>query len=297
MDCTDRVPARSRSGTRFGPWMAPAVVVAEVVLVLSGVLSLRWAVISGVALEIVLAAVIGGRLVVATKGYVSSRASGRDLWTAAEDGLAQVVPRPLARFIVVEPRLWWALAQWCTGRPGRGSASFGYHRGLRLLFWAIFIFTCVELVVVDTVLVLAVSDRIWLWISLGLHLYALVALLGFWASFVTRPHLLGPDELALRDGVFGEVAIPYSAIVDVAARTANAGGMGGRSGLRIDEATRTARLSVGTSTTVVLSLDPTVPVRTGRGEQIAVDRFLLTVDRPGDFVASLRDRVDSRGSR
>ncbi len=257
----------------------------------SGALSLRWAVLSGVVIEALLWVTAGTRLIIAARSFRSSRSAGRDLWSAVEDGFAQVVPRKMARFIVLEPRLWLALARLCARRNrAGGSRAFAYHRGLRTLFWALFVYTGAELVVVEIVLALALRSRLWLWVSLGVHGYALIWLLGLWASFVTRPHRADDDALRIRDGVFSEVLIPYQAITGVRAATA-AAGLGGRTGLKVDAERGTAWLAVGPQTTVTLALDPGVPIETTDGDELHLSDFSLTVDDPHGFVDAVRARI------
>jgi len=134
------------------------------------------------------------------------------------------------------------------------------------------------------VLALAMPGSAWVWVGAGVHLYALAWLAGLWASFPTRPHVLGDDALYARDGVFTEVVVPYTAIHG--ARVVRGSNLG-RSGFKIDPERRAATLALG-DTTVVLDLDPGVqPLVNGDRPPGPVATLAISVDRPQDFVQAL----------
>lgn len=268
---------------RIGPWLTPAVVLIEVVLVASGVMRLRDAVIALVVIEVVFALVAGSRMIVAARSYRAGRAAGYDSWTAAEDGLAEFVPRKLARVMLIEPRLMACLGRWVTGRHNaRAADAFGYHRGLRPLLFMIIALVVVEGLVVDVLIGALWPSGPWVWIALALHVWAVIWLLGFYASLVVRPHELLPDGLHLRDGIFAEVVVPYPAITG--ARAAHRTNLG-RSSLKIDDATGVGLLAMGDAT-VTLTLDPTQPI----GPAAGLSRLDITVDDPGGFLEQLQHR-------
>lgn len=78
---------------RIGPWITPVLVLAEVVLVWTGVLSLLDAVIV-IVVEILLAVAVIGRRTVAIRAFRGDRRGGEDVWTAAGNGLSEILPRP-----------------------------------------------------------------------------------------------------------------------------------------------------------------------------------------------------------
>jgi hypothetical protein len=141
--------------------------------------------------------------------------------------------------------------------------------------------------VVDTVLALAIPGSVWVWVAGGVHLYALGWLTGLWASFATRPQplgLLGDDALYVRDGVFTEVVVPYTAIHGP--RLVRGSNLG-RSGIKIDPELRAATLALG-DTTVVVDVDPAAQLLVN-GNRLPgpVVTLAITVDRSHDFVQAL----------
>lgn len=280
------------AGRRLVPWLTPLLGAADVALVTSGLVAIRTAVIVGVAVEAVLWLTAISGVLAAVRRYRSSRAEGLDAWAAAEDGLAQVVPRPLARLLLVEPRLAVCLVGWATGRhEGRLPGSFSYDKNLRPLLGAVLALVVLEGAMAEALLTVVLPHTPWVWIALGVHCYALVWLAGFYASMVTRPHRLGIDELVVRDGIFTELVIPYRAIAQ--ARAALSSNFG-RSGLKVDPRTGIATLAYGDAN-VALDLDTDQPVSvasTRTALHLAV--LHITVDDPPRFVKALHERTSTQ---
>lgn len=275
-----------------GPWATPLLAVVEVILVTSGLLAVRTAVIAGVVIEAAFWVTALSRTAAAARRYRSGRALGLDGWVAAEDALAQLVPRPIARVLLVEPRLLSCLVRWATGRhEGRAPGACSYHRNLRPLLVAIVALVAGEGAVVETLLALLVPGSPWVWVALAVHAYALVWIAGFLASLVTRPHRIAPDALLVRDGVFSELRIPYGAIADARiTRRANFG----RSGLKVDAASASAILAMGDAN-VKLDLDPAAEIhRSGASAPLHLRILSITVDDPPAFVRALHIRCAGR---
>ena len=274
---------------RGAPWLTPAVALIEVALVGSGILTLRNAVIIVLALESLFAIIAISRVVAAVRTYRAGRGAGRDGWRAAEDALAQVVPRKAARALLIEPRLVACLVRWISGRhDGRSPDSFGYERGLRSLLAVLCGLLVVEGVVVDVLVAAFVPSGPWIWIAVGLHVYGLIWLTGFYASLVVRPHEFTPEGLRVRDGIFAELLVPYAAIT--AARPVHHTNFG-RSGLKI-AGSGAGLLAIGDAT-VVLLLDPRVAIPVSTRPNISLTRLAITVDDASGFLRRLRS--GSRG--
>jgi|GEM_PF-6741633 len=274
---------------RLGPWVVPTLLVVEVALVLSGRLALGTAVIVIVGVELLLALIAGARIVAAVRVIRNSRASGIDSWEAAEDGLARLVPRPVARVILIEPRLLACLVRWLIGRHGASAATtFHYRRSMGLLIWTCFALVLVEGVIVELVLTLVLPHSLWPWVSLGLHIYALVWLAGFYASMVTRPHRLGERGLWVRDSVFNEVVVPYTAITNARSEVyANTG----RSGFKVTD--HSAVLAYGDAT-VAVTLAPEHSLHVnGEPTSTPVSVIRFTADDSQAFVRAL-DQAQQR---
>ena len=265
---------------RAGPWLTPALAAVEIVLVATRLVTLRDAVIVIVVVEAALAVTVAFRMRAAARRYRSERARGVDGWAAAEDGLARIVPRRLARVLLIEPRLFACLARWVTGRhEGRSPGAFGYHRGARPLFAVVVALVVIEGAVVDAFLA-ALTSGPWVWVGLGVHLYAVVWLGGCYASLAVRPHRLSAGALLVRDGIFAELVVPYDAIAR--ARVAHRPNFG-RSGLRADDAGGGATLAFGDAT---VALDLARPLAAGR-RHTPITTLHLTADEPAAFVTAV----------
>ena len=73
-------------------WLLPALIAAEAVLVWSGLLELRDAVIVIVAVEVLLVIVGMGEVLLIARCFRRGRAEGLDAWRALEEGLALIIP-------------------------------------------------------------------------------------------------------------------------------------------------------------------------------------------------------------
>lgn len=274
---------------KIGPWATPALVVAEIVLVWSGLLSIGGAVIIAVLVESLLAVTAITRGLAAWRCFREGRAAGRAVWIAAEDGLAQIAPRPLARALLIEARMWACLLSWVGGRhDGNRPGAFSYRGGLHALLVAVLAFTVVEGATVEVVLAAAFPHSAWPWIVLALHGYGVVWLAGLLASLHTQPHLLDTQVLRLRDSIFAEIVIGYAAITDV--RRIHESGLA-RSGFKTDPATGSARLTYGDAT-IVLTLDPVQTIEiNGQPVSERLHSLSITVDDPGTFQQALAARL------
>lgn len=277
------------TGRRVGPWLTPAVLVADVVLVWSGMFDWGTAVVLVVGLEALLWLILAGRTVAAVRRYRDARDTGMDGWAVAEDALAEVVPRRLARFVLLEPRLWACLARWATGRhDGHRPGAYAYHDCVRITIWVAIGLTVLEGGLAELILALALPGSVWVWVAAGVHAYALALLAGFYASLITRPHLIEADVLRLRESVLTEVTVPSSAIRS--ARAASSPGRG-RTWWRVDTdtetGTTTGTLAYGDAN-VILDLDPDQPILVNaRPCPTRLDTLVLTADDPRGFTAAL----------
>lgn len=275
-----------------GPWILPVVVVLELIFVVSGRLDIGVAVGVAAAVEVLLVLTAVGRARAAVRSVRGALATGCDFWLASEDGLAQLMPRRLAHLILIEVRLWTALGRRLTARHGgQEGTAFGYHHGMAPLIWVIVALVAVEGAVVELVLLIALPHTPWPWISLALHAYSLIWVIGLLAAMTTRPHLLAGDELRLRDGVFAEIVIPVAAIRG--ARPTRHPNLG-RSGFTVDDEHQTATLAHADAT-VALSLDPLQRITVnGATYDGPLTTMRITVDNPDRLVAALRNRTAPR---
>lgn len=274
-----------RMSRRIGPWAAPATVAAEALLVGTGRLSFEGAVVWLVVIELVLCVTVAHRMVAAHRRFRSARGDGVDVWRAAEDGLAELVPRALAHGILLEPRLWWALIRWATRRGAVAGETFRYDASLRPILYAAVALVVVEGAAVEFVVAGLTSGMTWVWVSLAIHLYAVIGLLGLLAGFATRPHTVTREAVVLRDGVFREIRVPVDAVAGVRVRRRQ---MFGRSGLRVDEG---VVVMCHGDATLRIELNPETPLRVitrvgrPREEILTLD---VTADDPAAMAHAIR---------
>lgn len=239
-------------------------------------MSARSLLIAVTVVEVLLVAVAARGVFVAVRSWRANRAAGLDGWGAAEEGLAGILPRKVARLLLIEPRLFVSMIRWLCRKTG-SEDGFGYQRGIRPLLAVIVGVLAVEGVIAD-VLVATLLSGPWVWLVLVVHLYAVWWFVAFYASMVVRPHEAAADALRVRDGIFAELVVPWPAVRGVeVVRRPNFG----RSGFKRDPTSSACLLAVGDAT-VRLELDPQQPVRTPDGP-IGLSTLAITVDEPFAF--------------
>ena len=277
--------------------LVPLVVLAEVILVWSGVMDLGDAVLVVAGLEALLFLVGLGGLVLVVRRYRKEREAGLEPWRALEDGLSLVLPRTVARFILHEPRLFVSLFRWTFRRVRLADHEFAYHRRslMRAIVPMVIVTSPVELLVVH-LLAQALSPWGWLkWALLALGVYAIFWLLGLYASLVALPHRLERTGLRLRQGVFAEGFVPYGEIENVERTGRKAPTFGdGLSHVTEEDA---LYLTTGGKTDFALRLRAPRSVRGFLKETEPASRIHLAVDEPDRFVRELRQRIEASVSR
>ncbi|MDT9693124.1 hypothetical protein Q5762_33335 [Streptomyces sp. P9(2023)] len=150
-------------------------------------------------------------LLVATAGlvtYVRLRRRGR----SARQALGELVPEPVLRLLGHELRLMVSLVRWVGRRRvgvRPGDQAFPHARDQAALIYG-FAFVCL----VETV---GMSYLLADWpvvhgIVLVLDVYTVLFVLGLHAASVTRPHVLTPDALRLRQAAHVDLHIPLDRI-------------------------------------------------------------------------------------
>ena len=271
----------------------PALVAAEVVLVWSGVMDLRDAVIVVAGLEALLLVVGAGNLLLIVRRYRRGRQEGLDGWAALEDGLALVLPRKVARLAVKEPKLLVSLFRWAFGRVRLADDEFAYHARsiMRALLPMVILTSPIELLVVH-LLAQALSPWGWVkWALLVLGVYAILWLLGLYASLVALPHRLEEEGLRLRHGVFAEGFVSYEEIEEAERVGRRAPAFGdGLSHVPEEDALYVA---VGGKTDVTLRLRAPLSVGGFLKESAPTRIVHLAADDPERLVRQLRRRVET----
>jgi hypothetical protein len=268
-------------------WLLPALVAVEAVLVWSGLLELRDAVIVVVAVEVLLVIVGMGEVLLVARLYRRGRAEGLDAWRALEEGLALIMPRRVAKVLVLEPRLWVCLVRWVLRSSQRGEDDFSYRKRSLAggLVAVVALTTPVELLIWEILVP-------WAWLRIALlvlGIYALFWVFGFYASLAVLPHRLGVNGLRLHYGAFAQGFIPYSEIQKIERRIRKAPKPG--DGLQTCSEENALYLATGGKT------DLTLRLRTPQ----TIDGLLLTsepatvvhlsADQPEKMTSKLRQRV------
>ncbi|MHB1134950.1 MAG: hypothetical protein ACYC4L_21475 [Chloroflexota bacterium] len=277
-----------RAGLERGlKWLLPLLVVAEVALVRLELLDLGTALWVAIGVEALLLIVGGRQLFVAWRRYRRERRAGLNPWLALEEGVAVLLPRPLARVVVLEPRLWAYLFLWLSRRFRRRENEFAYHkRSVMTTFLLLLAFTTpVELLLLELLVPWG-----WLrWLLLVLSVYALIWLNALYASLVVLPHRLEADGLRLRFGVLAEVLVPYTAIAEVTAEHRRA--PGGAEGLRAQPEAGVAYLAANGTTDLTLRLRQPLSLQGLLNRTPPVTTLHVAVDEPHRLAASLATRL------
>ena len=264
-------------------WLLPALGVGQFLLIRTGVLDGRSALVAGAALEGLILLLAIRQLLVAWRAYRRERAAGLDVWGALEDGLAVLMPRAVARFAVLEPKLWYCLLRWAARRPA-APESFGYQR--RALIGPVLLLAVITLPA-ELLAVELLAPWAWLRIVLGVgSIYSLCWLAGFYASLRVLPHALEGEGLRVRFGAFAEGTVPYAQIAAIALERRRA--PGGKDGLQVGRTT--AYIGTGGRTDLTLHLRTPVTLRGLRGAGQPTTVVCLAADEPESFAQAIARR-------
>jgi len=218
----------------------------------------------------------------------SNAAQGHDPGgsSAIERALGGFLPLPLARYAAAELLLWWYLARWISRRPVP-AGSFSYHRRSPIgpLLIVVALTTPIEVLLIELLLPWG-----WLrWLLLIAAVYAVVWMVGFYASMTVLQHRVEEGGVRVRYGLLNEAFVPYAAIAEIRLERVRATGT--REGLRVDGEEHSARLNVGGRTDITLVLSAPISLRTFRGSTPPVTRLSLAADDPQNLVADLQKRM------
>ena len=266
--------------------MLPLLVLTLLALRLSGVLDTGSAVIIFFVTEGIILAVAAWNAREARKRYRHSRSSGADSWTALEEGASAFLPGPLGRLLVHEVKIFWCIWERLVRRYRPGQAEFSYDRGsiLGMILVVVALTAPVEILVVHLLVP-------WEWLRWGLvvvSIYGFLWLVGVWSSLRVLPHRLETNGIRLRYGTLAEAFVPYSSIVDIAAKRAPT--PNGKEGLVVSSDGTTAYLSVGSRTDVEIHLEPARTIQGLVKETEPVGTMRVAVDEPERFVADVRGK-------
>ncbi|MGH2598562.1 MAG: hypothetical protein ACRDJ9_04155 [Dehalococcoidia bacterium] len=265
----------------------PALILANLLLLRSGVVDVGDAFALAIIAELALLLVTGFSLFRMVHHYRSGRAAGRDTWTAAEDSLAVLLPRRAARIVVLEPRLWATLVRWVLRRTPRGESMFAYSK--RSTLWMVLILVLVTAPVELLLIELLLS---WAWLRvllLILGIYGVIWLLGIWASMSVLPHQVEQTDLRLRYGLLAEAQIPYEVIRSVEQERRRWTGL--RDGPHPVSEPDALAIAVGGQTAVVLRLDAPCTIERAFGRSLTASVIHVAVDDPERMAMKIQECI------
>ncbi len=269
-------------------WLLPAVLLVEAVLIWSGELALGDAILVVAGIEVLLLLLGAGGAFLVVRRYRDGRRNGLGLWEALEGGLALMLPRPVARLVVSEPRMFACLLRWAFGRTRLGEAEFGYGKGspLGMLLVMVLLTAPIEVVFWELLIPWA-----WLrWVLLALSVYSVLWLLGLYASRISLPHRLEEGGLRLRHGLFAEAFVPYEEVkgVEKGRRKSPKDG----DGLQSSPDGDAAYLAINGSVDLALTLRSPLTVRGFFRDAGPVRSIHAAADEPERMIRELRRRLE-----
>lgn len=273
---------------RFFKVALPIVLLADVALVVTGVLDPGSALFAGLLLEL-FALVFAARQVVAmVLHYRRGRAAGLDIEAAIEDGLTVIFPRALARVIALEPRVFINLWRRLFKRRPLLANEFAYNKRSPVgpLLGLILFTTPVELLLFELLI-----PWTWLRVLLAvLAVYGMVWIAGYAASLQTLPHRVGAAALRLHYGLLARVAIPYDAIETVELAPIRMLG-NRREGVYVLKDKGVGYFVVGSRADVLVRLRTPVSIERLVSASPPVRTIYVAADDPAGLVRLVRERM------
>lgn len=276
------------SRTDAAKWAPIAALLLIAGLLAGGALSGTQALVAWTVLELLLLVAIG--IVIARA--IRRRRQGGAASSALQAGLEAVLPRPAARVVSLEPRLFACLWRWARRRKPTADHVFPYAKRspLGALVVVVLVTAPVEILLIELLLPWA-----WLrWLLVIGSVYAALWLLGLYASLQVLPHEAGQRGLTLHYGLFNRVTIPWGMIDSVTLERGTP--PKGQDGLTLDPATGRAWLAVGGRTDLRLDLREPVTVDRLRGATPPITTLHVAADDPEALARAVTTRPEQTGT-
>jgi hypothetical protein len=266
----------------------PLILLVDLALVVSGVVDPGIALAVGLALELLALTFAARQVVAMVLHYRRGRRAGLDIEAAIEDGLAVIFPRPVARVIALEPRVFLNLWRWLFHRRPLAANEFAYSKRSPVgpLLGLILFTTPIEVFLFELLIPWA-----WLRVLLAvLAVYGVLWIAGYAASLHTLPHRVDAGALRLHYGLLGRIAIPYDVIESV--ELAPTKMLGNRSeGVYVLRDKEVGYFSVGSKADVLLRLRTPLAIERLVAASPPVRTIYAAVDDPTGFVRLVRERL------
>jgi hypothetical protein len=267
-------------------WVAPTIVLAEVCLVWTSVVSLGDAVVAGLLMELLLAGIVITEFALARRTYRASKTRGADGQEALNQALSTVLPAPVAKAVGMGFGLFRALWRWVRRKPDvpEGYVILTYGAEIKPIMWALVFLVPLEILAVEFLVPWSVVRLILLVVSV----YGTLWVLGFIAALSVRPHTVGGGRMVLRFAHFVQIAIPLVLVESV--RTARHSGY--RRAVQIDYGV--LAMPIGDSTTLSVMLREPYPVAPKLGKPLQeVREIRFAADNTREAVRALTANVSA----
>lgn len=245
-----------------------------------------------IATDLVLLFLASVLIVRVRRQFKRNREDYSDFWIGLEDAVAHQIGPIAARLVVGEPRLWFAIFIWVSGRSRRDVHGFHYAAlsNLGPVFAVV-----LGLIVVEGVgggLLARLAPLPWLSPTLIIvSAYAAVWVIGIYASLRAFPHLVTECGVLVRYGVLGEAWIPWHELDQVVEeRRLSPGGMDGLS-------TNDGVATFGVGGRTMLTIRRTSPgkVKGFLRETTAIRQIRIAAEDPDAFQAAITAATRHRG--
>lgn len=188
-------------------WLPFCVIGVELVLLLTGVLSIGQAAVIIVTLELALVFIVVLELAAFRAAFQRARKAGAPRTEAMAAAVQHVLPKPVAVLVLQEFRVFGALLRIVFRRRepvADGWSEIPYRNGLRVLVFGLMGISTAAGVAAGALITLS-----WLrWLLVALAAYWLLGAIGYGALMQLNPHLISTREIRLRLGKTVNVAVP-----------------------------------------------------------------------------------------
>lgn len=198
----------------------------------------------------------------------------------------------IRRASAMEAGGWAGLGRLIFARPRvpRGAVAVSYHRPVRAILIVFIVLSAVEIPIIDLIVHPWPFVRIPL---LVLGIWGLAFMLGLLASYITRPHAVGPEGIRIRQGSEIDIALSWDDVLSVARRTELRHKGPKYTPGRTDDAW-VLHLPMQDETNLVVELERPVEITMPQGA-VRVDEIRFWGDDPLAFLSATRPHLEAAG--
>jgi hypothetical protein len=188
--------------------------------------------------------------------------------------------------IRAEIGVWQSLYRWIFRRPRvpAGASGFAYHSPVFTILMIFIVLSAVEIPIIDLIV------HPWPWVRIPLlilGLWGLTWMIGLAASYLTRPHSVGPAGIRARLGADVDVDLPWDAVASVE-RSRDVAEKAPK--LRDEPHGRTLSLRMANETNILVVLETPLCTMLS-GESVELDAVRLWADDPDGFLDAVRRHI------